>query len=118
MPDDLKVVDYAPPSKRHDRLMLLIAALGILCFCSGLSAGFMALLKWGHPGTTIERRRYEEARVTIQATQPTYRPPPFVGRSFNQVSIWSFGETYISIALVSLGTTAVVLSFRRSGRMH
>ncbi|HEY7114993.1 MAG TPA: hypothetical protein VH475_00315 [Tepidisphaeraceae bacterium] len=108
------IVDYA---RRGDRKGGLRAAdvLIVACFVGAVMAGTIAFVQAQHRPLTRARIQYEVARVTAQATRPSYSPPPLAGRSFEDVSPWRFASTYVGILLTILGILILIVRVRRAG---
>lgn len=101
--------------RRRQRDLRWSDVVAVVCFVGALLSGGSAFLQTQHRPLTALRLRYEEARVTAQATRPSYVPPPFVGRSFEPVSPWSIAETYVAIGLGTAGVVLIGVSTRRVG---
>jgi hypothetical protein len=51
--------------------------------------------------------------VNAQATRRSYTPPPFTGKTFQDVSPLGFASTYVAIALALAGGLILAMRLRR-----
>jgi hypothetical protein len=107
-----EILEYARASG-DGRKSMLIDVLIVTLFIGAVVAGVMTFAETRRRPMSKAFEQYHVARVMAQATRPSYVPPPYVGKKFDDVSPWGFGSFYMAIGLFVAGGVGVVL--RRRG---
>ena len=113
MSDDKKpTIEYACTAQRGGASRV-VDVLIAMCFIGALAAAACAFVETQRRPFTKAREQYELARAMAQTTRPSYAPPPYAGKTYEDVSAWWFGSTYIAVALLIAGVTSLVVRNKR-----